>query len=710
MAKNRFFNRELSWIEFNKRVLYQACRSDIPLFERLQFLSIVTSNFNEFFQVRVASIKRMEKIDPRKKDISGFTPSALLKQISVHAHEVVSQKNKCLFEEILPLLKNEGFIYTRPEEFSIEQKDFAKKYFEQEILPLLTPIRADANKFPGIKSLNYHAVFMLKEIPGTKPLHSEFAAKDGKAPVAIVQIPEGVNRIIWLSGTGKTKQFTLLDNLIIEYGTLLFPGYEVKNSMLFNLVRDADFAVDEDSGSDFISAMEQVLEQRKSSFAVRMNCNNKSPELKKFLLKAFDLSNDDVYECDELLDPGVLLGLSEASDLLTKHLRFEKWDNFYPYDLPENEPFWDILKQHDILLHVPYQSYNPVVKFLSDAADDPDVVSIKMTLYRTGNNSPVISALKRAAANGKQVTVLVELKARFDEERNIGWANELESAGAIVITGIANLKVHAKAMMIIRREENSMKRYVHISTGNYNPKTARLYSDFSIFTADQNIAGDITSFFNIVTGYTAIQTMKTVSMAPINIKSNLIQMIEREASLSTPQNPGLIMAKMNSLTHEDVIQALYDASRKGVKIMLNVRGICMLVPGVNGMSENIEVISIVDRFLEHERIFYFKNAGAPQMFLASADWMNRNLDRRIELMFPVLDAQVFKEIKYCLDTYFESNTNVHKLVSDGTWYPLHPRSVSDTRRAQEILYEHYKSLNDRHKKGPKIKFHVRRKG
>ena len=707
MTKNIFFNRELSWIEFNARVLYQACRKDLPLLDRIQFLSIVTSNFNEFFQVRVASIKRMQKIDSRKKDISGFTPTSLLKQISIRAHEVVAQKNECLQKEIFPLLEKEGFEYIKPENFSAEQKNFCQKEFNQNILPLLTPIRADTDSFPKISNLKYHAAFLLKPIADIKPANKDFFIREGKQPIAFVQIPVGLSRLVWLPSHTKTKQFTLLDNLILEYGTSLFPGFSVKQSMLFNVIRDADFAVDEDAGNNFIQAMEEVLVQRQSSFAVRLNCNNSSPEIKKFLMKNLNLSQDDIYECDELIDPGTLLEIGRFEE--SAKLKSEKWEHFYPKSLPEDSPYWDTLKQHDVLLHVPYESYNPVVKFISDAAEDPDVISIKMTLYRTGSNSPIISALKKAAQNGKQVTVLVELKARFDEERNIAWATELENAGVIVIQGIVNLKVHAKIMMIIRKEEAGLCRYVHLSTGNYNTKTAKLYSDMSLFTANPLIANDATNFFNIVTGYSAIQSMNAISMAPINIKTNIISMIQREIRMSTPASPGLIIAKMNSLTHEEVISALYDASRAGVKVLLNIRGICMLVPGVQGMSENIQVISIVDRYLEHERIFYFKNGGQSEIYLSSADWMNRNLDRRIELMFPILEPEIFNEIKETLDTYFKSNINAHQLREDGKWIARTPLASQTPYRAQEVLYKKYKKRAE--KKGePKIQFKVRRKG
>ena len=356
---------------------------------------------------------------------------------------------------------------------------------------------------------------------------------------------------------------------------------------------------------------------------------------------------------------------------------------------------------------MPYESYDPVVKFISDAADDDNVLAIKMTLYRTGRDSPIISALEKAAQRGKQVVVLVELKARFDEERNIAWANELEQAGVTVIYGLVNLKVHAKILMVIRRESDTIRRYVHLATGNYNPKTARLYSDISLFTSNPVIANDATLFFNLVTGYSTLQNMNYLGMAPVTIKSRLLSMIQREIDRSTPENPGLIIAKMNSLTHEEVIAALYKASQAGVRVLLNIRGICMLVPGVKGLSENIRVVSIVDRYLEHSRIFYFQNGGAGELYCSSADWMSRNLDRRIELMFPILDKAAFADVKSILDTYFEDNTNSMELQQNGSWIPVE-KGKNDDFQSQAELYKKYKRLNEKRPKNPDEQFKVRR--
>ena len=710
--ENRFFNRELSWLEFNARVLHLALRKDLPLMERLQFLTIVTSNFDEFFQVRVAATKRMLDSDPDKADASGLTPQMLLNGISARAHQIIREQQNCLMNDVLPSLADKGLVYVKPENYTPQQTEYIQNLFRTEIYPLLTPLRTDTQAFPHIKNLAVYAAFLLRPITGIKTNSIELQGDDDKPRIALVEIPSVLQKIYWLPATSKkNKEFALIDDIISLYGTQLFPGFTEEEAMIFKVARDADFAVDEDSGTNFIHAMEDVLIQRKSSFPVQMTCNTTSTKLLNFLMEKLELKPEDIYKVEGIVDPCGLMVLRDADE--DEKLSFEKWQHFYPHDLPEEEPYWDTLKLHDKLLHVPYESYEPVVKFLSDAADDPDVLAIKMTLYRTGRNSPIITALERAAQQGKQVIVLVELKARFDEERNIAWANELEQAGVTVIYGLVNLKVHAKILMVIRRESDTIRRYVHLATGNYNTKTAKLYSDLSLFTANQEIANDATSFFNLVTGYSTLQKMDYLGMAPVTIKARILNMIQREIDRSTPENPGLIIAKMNSLTHEEVIAALYKASQAGVKVLLNIRGICMLVPGVKGLSENIKVISIVDRYLEHSRIFYFQNGGAPELYCSSADWMSRNLDRRIELMFPILDKAVFADVKSILDTYFEDNTNAMELKSNGEWVPI--LKPSDRKRkteaiqAQEKLYLKYKKLEESKPKSTEKQFEVRRK-
>ena len=710
--ENRFFNRELSWLEFNARVLYQGLRKELPILERLQFLSIVTSNFDEFFQVRVASVKRALYENSDSPDISGLTPKLQLTSISARAHQIIREQQNCLMNDVLPSLAKRGFVYVKPENYTVQQSAFINKLFKSDIYPLLTPLRTDTEAFPHIKNLAVYAAFLLRPIDGIRQEKGGEALKgsDDVPRIAFVEIPDGINHIYWLPSENKNsneRQFALLSDVVTTFGTSLFPGLEVDQFMLFKVVRDADFAVDEDAGNNFIHAMEDVLIQRKSSFPVAMMCNGTSSDLQKFLKEKLELADEDVYLMDGILNPGSLMGLRGVDE--DGAMSFDRWEHFYPCDLPEDEPYWDTLKLHDKILHVPYESYDPVVKMISDAADDDNVLAIKMTLYRTGGDSPIIKALEAAAARGKQVVVLVELKARFDEERNIAWANELEQAGVTVIYGLVNLKVHAKILMVVRREADSIRRYVHLATGNYNPKTAKLYSDISLFTANPGIANDATNFFNLVTGYSTLQKMTCLGMAPVTLKSRLLSMIQREIERSTPDNPGLIIAKMNSLTHEEVISALYKASQAGVKVKLNIRGICMLVPGVPGMSENITVTSIVDRYLEHARIFYFENGGNPELYCSSADWMSRNLDRRIELMFPILDKEAFKEVKMILDTYFEDTTNAQVLQSNGSWLAV--EQGKKQLRAQEELYKIYKKRNETSSKARKEKteFIVRRK-
>ena len=703
----RFFNRELSWIEFNGRVLHQALRKDLPLLERLQFLSIISSNFDEFFQVRVASVKRLLFTNPEQVDVSGLTPELVLHQISARVHQIIRSQHECLKNDVLPEFAKKNICYLKPEDFSITQAEYAQNFLQNDVYPVLTPLRTDTEIFPHIGNLAKYAAFLLKPISGIRKAVEAFKGDEESPRIALVQIPSVVPQVLWLPGEPGVRQFALTEEIITQYGRILFPGFNVEETLIFKVARDADFAVDEDSGQNFIHEMEKVLVKRQSSFPVEITCNSSSETILKFLMEKLELKDEDVYRVEDFVDPGVLMALREIEG--AEELSYPVWNHFYPADLPQDEPYWDVLKQKDVLLHVPYESYDPVIKFISDAADDPNVLAIKMTLYRTGKDSPIISALEHAAQKGKQVVVLVELKARFDEERNIQWANELENAGVTVIYGLVNLKVHAKIIMVMRRENDTIRRYAHLATGNYNPKTAKLYSDLSLFTSNYEIVNDATQFFNLVTGYSTLQSMKQLGMAPVTLKTKLLANIQREIDRSDPVHPGLIVAKMNSLTHTEVIEALYKASQAGVKVLLNIRGICMLVPGVKGLSENIKVVSIVDRYLEHSRIFYFQNGGNEELYLSSADWMSRNLDRRIELMFPVLDREVFAEVKEILDTYFTDNVNALVLKENGIWEEKTPEKGQELRRAQEVLYKKYKRRHDAFSKGTKIEFEVRRK-
>lgn len=707
MNKNRFFNRELSWIEFNARVLSEAKKNTLPLLERLRFLTIVTTNFDEFFMVRAAELKRQLQSNPSWKDLSGLTPKQQLDKISVRVHEIINSQYTCLNAVIIPRLEKEGIHYIKSTAYTPEQMHYLSTLFQQEIFPLLTPLRVDSyTEFPHITNLRLHAAFLLKPLIQDSLLPEQFKHKEGEEPIAIVQLPSSIPRIVWLPGTSEEKKFALLDDIVTLFGTRLFPGYSVEESFLFKVTRDAAFAVDEERDTDFIQAMEEVLAKRLSSFPVRMICTTSSPKIQQFVSNKLALTSQDVYEVKGIIDLATLADLLSVEGF--SHLKFPPWKHFQNAVLHKDSNYWDILKQKDILLTVPYESFEPVIDFVTKAGEDPSVLAIKMTLYRTSGNSPIISVLEKAARNGKQVTVFVELKARFDEKQNISWASQLEQAGAIVVYGIANLKVHAKMLLIIRKEYEGIRRYVHLSTGNYNDKTARLYSDFSLFSSREELGNDATHFFNMISGYSSIQTMKSLFMAPINLKSQLLFMIDREIQNSSKETPGLIMAKMNSLADKEIIEALYRASCSHVHILLNIRGICLLVPGVKNQSDNISVVSIVDRYLEHARVFYFQNNGEEELYLASADWMPRNLEKRVELMFPIIQDDIFKIIKDTLLIYFSDNTNSYYLQSNGSWIQRKPEEHEEPLRAQEFLYNQYCHAHEAQIKELPKEFIVRR--
>lgn len=698
-----FFNRELSWIEFNARVLNQACDTETPLLERLKFLTITSSNFDEFFMVRVASLKAKTLTMPDWKDASGLSGKEQLLEISKRVHQLTEIQTRVLNKEIIPELAKKGIVYVSGLDFDSNQEHFIEILFNEEIFPLLTPLRADSQEpFSLITNLKLHGAFLLKPIVENPTVPKEFLGKTEESLV-IVQIPKTVRRVIWLPSKDEKKYFTLVDDIIEKFVTKLFPGYKVTESLIFKATCEADFSVEEDK-EDFIKAMENVLVQRAFAKPIRLVCNTSSPKIQKMLTEKLELTSEDVYSVDGIVDISTLTALREIEGF--SELKFPSWKKSIVQGISSGKPFWDKIKQGDILLHVPYQKYDPVVQFINDAADDPDVLAIKMTLYRTSDHSAITSALERAARNGKQVTAFVELKARFDEKQNISWAARLEKAGAVVVHGIVNLKVHGKILLVVRREVSGVKRYVHFSTGNYNEKTANLYSDISIFTSNYEIANDTTLFFNMISGYSAIQTMSRIFMAPINIKSKVLLNIQREIQNSSTEKPGLIMAKMNSLADEDCIKALYKASQHNVKILLNVRGICMLIPGKKGLSDNIKVISIVDRFLEHSRIFYFQNGGNEEIYLSSADWMPRNLERRVEIMLPVLQDNIFADLKENLKIYFRDTENAYILQEDGMWLKSNSKKKF---RAQEELYKKYKKQSALEEKNAVRDFVVRRK-
>jgi polyphosphate kinase len=710
--ESRYFSRELSWIEFNARVLDEARQADVPLLERLKFLTIVSSNFDEFFMVRVASLKAQFARNPDLKDASGLSPREQLARLSERVHELVEIQYQCLLGDILPGLAKEGVTYIRPSSYTPGQLRFLDKFFSDDVFPLLTPLRAGSDgALPSLGNLRLHAAFLLRQsiLPEEGPL-ADFIGEAVGSPagdsIAIVQIPTSIPRVVWLPDEAGARRFTLIDDVVRAFGQRLFPGYSVAESSLFKVTRDADGPIDEDREGDFIDAVKEVLAARLSSMPVRLISTGESPVILSFLKERMGLEEGDIYRVSGPMDLPTLLELVGIEGV--DHLRYQPWKNYPSVDFPEDGPLWDELKRRDLFLHVPYQSWEPVLRFLNDAADDPDVLAIKMTLYRTSGDSPVIRALERAARAGKHVTAFVEIKARFDEERNLAWARRLEEVVVIVVYGIARLKVHAKVLLVVRRERDGVRRYAHLSTGNYNDKTARFYSDMSLFTANAEIANDATLFFNMISGYSAVVGMKRLAMAPIELKPRLLALIDREIEKSSPEMPGLIMAKMNSLADSQMIDALYRASRAGVRVLLNVRGVCMLVPGVRGLSENVTVVSVIDRFLEHSRAFLFQNGGSEELYLSSADWMSRNLDRRVELMFPVLQESVRKTIRGILSLYFRDTVKSHRLKSDGAWARVRPARDEAPVRAQEELYLAEKRKSELAEKEPRREFNVRR--
>jgi polyphosphate kinase len=671
-----FFNRELSWLDFNKRILEEGLRKDLLPLDRLRFLSIVSSNFDEFFMVRVAAIKRARQ-SGAGADAAGLSPAEELKKISEKVRSNFSSQYRALNAEVFPAMAAGGFPMVRPESWTEARREYLESFFVREIYPLLTPLRAgEKDPLPAIESLRIHAAFLLEG-----PAKSGPSGESGEE-ISIIRIPRILDRIIWFpSAADGEAPWALLEDLVLSWGAYLFPGYTVKESLLFKINRDADFSVDEKRDEDFLEAMEEVLETRERSMAVRMVYSPGSVRLKDYLARRLSLEEEDLYEIDGLLDLGSLYEFLQSRS--PEGLR-EKPRRIYPNPaFSEDVSIWDSIGRQDVILHLPYQNFDPVVRFFQEAAADPQVISIKTALYRTSGNSPIVRALEQASLAGKHVTAMVELKARFDEERNISWANRLEKAGVIVVYGLARLKVHAKISLVLRRENDRIRRYVHLSTGNYNDKTARLYEDISLFTGREEIAYDAGLVFNMITGYSVVQTMRRLVIAPTSLKRRLLELIDREIRRSREDAQGLIMAKMNALADTEIIDALYRASCAGVRILLNVRGICMLVPGVKGMSENIRVVSVIDHYLEHSRICYFANGGADELYLSSADWMPRNLERRVELMFPILQDDCKCRVYEILDSYFKDNCQSWHLDSEGSWTRRGPTPGEEPFRVQE---------------------------
>ena len=668
-----FLNRELSWLEFNSRVLEEAMDPTTPLLDRLKFAIIVQSNLDEFFMVRVAALKHAIEEGDANPDAAGLRPRQQLLVVSERAHEMVERLGKTLTEEILPPLTEQGIRFVAYKDLEEPQRAFLGRYFTAEVLPALTPLAIDVSRpFPQLANLSLNLAILLAPPEGEE--HPR---------LAVVQVPAGLRRLVRpLGGDGNT--YVLLEEIIRAEMATLFPGQKVLEASAFRIARDAEMELDEEGGRDYLEAIEDELRKRRLSRVVRLEVEQGMGDtLLGILVQRLEIEVADVYYVRGPLDVRALWPLVELPAL--EQLRepaFKPQASLEPRELTN---VFHRISQGEILLHHPYESFDPVIAFVSQAAADPDVLAIKQTLYRTSGDSPVVQSLSRAAEAGKQVTVIVELMARFDEQSNIKWARSLEQSGAHVIYGIRGYKVHAKICLVVRRGPQGIERYVHMGTGNYNEKTARIYTDFGLMTADRAIGEDASAFFNALTGFGDPPRMKKLSMAPTTLRERFVRLIQREQRRAEEGQPAEIRAKMNSLVDEEMIRALYDASKAGVKIRLNVRGICCLRPGIKGVSDTIDVISIVDRFLEHSRVFHFRNGGDEEVYLSSADWMPRNLDRRIELLFPVGPA-VRPKVMEALDAMFADNMKSRRLTPEGTYRRRKNLRGDAPVRAQQLLY------------------------
>lgn len=659
-----YTNRELSWILFDNRVLSEARDKNIPLFERLKFLSITASNLDEFFMIRVASLMDMVHAGYGKRDIAGMTAQEQLKALDTAIHKLVDLQYSTYNRSLLPLLEaNNLHVIRQHEELNEKEADYLDKYFEENIYPVLTPMAVDSSRpFPLIrnKSLNIGALLQKK---GDKDEILEFAT---------VQVPSVLNRIVELPREGEVQKVILLEEVIERNIRKLFLNYDVICAHPFRIMRNADLTIDEDEAEDLLKEIEKQIKKRQWGEAIRLEVENgMDKRLLKILVKELGIEERNIYKIDGPLDLTFLMKMYGLDGF--EHLKAPKYEPQQVPELPNGCNLFTEIRKGDILLHHPYETFTPVVEFIRQAAKDPQVLAIKQTLYRVSGNSPIIAALAQAAENGKQVSVLVELKARFDEENNIVWARKLEKAGCHVIYGLVGLKTHSKITLVVRREEDGIRRYVHLGTGNYNDATAKLYTDMGLLTCAEPIGEDATAVFNMLSGYSEPLGWNKLSLAPLWLKERFKYLIAREEQYAREGKKARIIAKMNSLCDPDIIEALYKASSAGVKIDLIVRGICCLKVGIPGVSENITVRSIVGNFLEHSRIFYFENDENYEIYCGSADWMPRNLERRVEILFPVEKPKLKEELFHILDCQLRDNLKAHVMQKDGSYEKVNRR-------------------------------------
>ncbi len=678
MAKHqdRYINRELSWLEFNQRVLDEAINTDVPLLDRLFFLTVTGSNLDEFFMVRVGGLELQRAARLRKRDIAGLSPAEQLKRIGSRVKQMVSDQYTCYHEALVPGLAKAGIPMVTPDALTPGEAAGLRETFMQDLLPVLTPMPLDSDgPFPLLQNLDLYVAVAL-ETDGED---------DPRCAYAAIPVGRTLDRLCSVMGDNGSPAFVLIEDVVISHIDELFPGRRVLNAAPFRVTRNADMSVEEEFAEDLAAEMEQVLQQRVTSGSIRLEIGcNSSPTLTRFLVSALGVNRDFVFRIDGPIDLTGLRGLNGLEG--HGNLRGESWTPQPSAEVDPSGSLFEQISRGDILLSLPFESFEPIVRFIAEAADDPDVLAIKQILYRTSPVSPVIRALRRAAENGKYVTAIVELKARFDEARNITWARKLEEAGVQVIYGVKYLKTHGKICMVVRRESEGIVRYMHFGTGNYNDKTAKLYTDVGILTRDADLGADASSFFNAITGHSEPRPYARIEQSPLGLRDKMLEMIAAEAARKRDGQTARIMAKMNSLADPQLIDALYEASQAGVEVLLNVRGICCLRPGVKGLSENIRVVSILDRYLEHSRIFYFHHGGAKRVFISSADWMPRNLDRRVELLVPVNDKACKRRLIEILKTCFADNIKGREILPDGGYAPVPRGAKGKAIRAQEVLY------------------------
>ena len=677
-----YLNRELSWLKFNERVLGEAAVKEYPLLERLKFIAISCSNLDEFFMVRVGTLKNQFDEAREWLDPAGMSVSQQLTSIAKAVHKLSKQQYR-LLSQVMKEMEREQLPFSKPEDLPAFASDWLRKYFENMISPVLTPLAVDASHpFPFLSNRSLNLGVTLVD-------------KSGGTSIAVIQVPGVLPRILEVPCEKRKHCFVFLEDAIRMHCRQLFHGYRIKTIVPFRITRNADFLIDEEDADDLLEEVQRSLRQRKRGRAVRLEiARSDNKTIKKFLIDELRINDDDLYEINGPLD---LTCFTKFVDLAGfDHLRQPSIQPQWPQDLPQSGNLFEVIRDRDILLHHPYESFLPVLDFVRTAAEDPKVLAIKQTLYRVSGNSPIVRALAQAAENGKQVTVIVEIMARFDEENNILWARRLEEAGCHVIYGLVGLKTHAKMCLVVRREDGGIRRYVHMSTGNYNDSTAKVYTDIGLFTANDQFGADASGFFNVLTGYSDPPVWNKIAVAPLGLRDKILELINQESLNAMQGKTSRIIAKMNSLVDKEIIAALYGASSAGVIINLIVRGICVLRPGIPGVSKNITVHSIVGRFLEHSRIFYFSSDGDEKCYLSSADWMPRNLNSRVEILFPVETESHRNRIYELLELLLSDNQKSHEMKSNGSYSRRRVSKKIRTNAQNELLLkarEHARSLN-----------------